>query len=71
MSHLVLIAQPSGEESRDLHSFMLATHGKKELDGKKLIKMKDTEMSSVQIMFPQERNLHGNVFGGFLMRQAL
>lgn len=50
---------------------MLATRGKHELNGKKLIKMKDTEMSSVQIMFPQERNLHGNVFGGFLMRQAL
>lgn len=71
LSKLTLDKQaPSGEESRDLHSFMLATRGRSELDGKKLIKMKDTEMSSVQIMFPQERNLHGNVFGGFLMRQA-
>lgn len=50
---------------------MLATRGKDEIDGKKIVPMKETEMSSVQIMFPQERNLHGNVFGGFLMRQAL
>ena len=26
------------------------------------------KIESVQLMFPQDRNLHGKVFGGFLMR---
>jgi acyl-coenzyme A thioesterase 9 len=29
------------------------------------------QIESVQLMFPQDRNLHGKVFGGFLMRLAL
>lgn len=28
----------------------------------------DLQVESVQLMFPQDRNLHGKVFGGFLMR---
>jgi acyl-coenzyme A thioesterase 9 len=57
-----------------------------EIAGQKLIPMKDTEASihlrtvvrpvlisqieSVQLMFPQDRNLHGKVFGGILMRMV-
>lgn len=40
------------------------------LEGEIMVPMKETENQSVQLMFPQERNLHGKVFGGFLMRQA-
>ncbi|KAI3639094.1 hypothetical protein MIR68_002624 [Amoeboaphelidium protococcarum] len=32
--------------------------------------MKDTRQTDMRICFPQERNMHGSVFGGFLMREA-
>lgn len=56
-----------------------------EIAGQKLVPMKETEVSaassvifsllikqieSVQLMFPQDRNLHGKVFGGILMRMV-
>lgn len=40
------------------------------LNGEIMVPMRKTGNESVQLMFPQERNLHGKVFGGFLMRQA-
>ena len=38
------------------------------LNGDKIVQMKDTENQTVQLMFPQDRNPHGKVFGGILMR---
>lgn len=32
--------------------------------------MKDTELSAVHICHPQQGNIHGKVFGGYLMRKA-
>ncbi|KZO90057.1 Thioesterase/thiol ester dehydrase-isomerase [Calocera viscosa TUFC12733] len=32
--------------------------------------MEDTMLESCQVMFPQDRNVHGKVFGGYLMRLA-
>ncbi|KAF9099775.1 hypothetical protein BGX27_000533 [Mortierella sp. AM989] len=32
--------------------------------------MSDTKMSSIQIMQPQDRNIHDKIFGGYLMRLA-
>ncbi|KZO98279.1 Thioesterase/thiol ester dehydrase-isomerase [Calocera viscosa TUFC12733] len=32
--------------------------------------MEDTVLESCQVMFPQDRNVHGKVFGGYLMRLA-
>ncbi|KZT61476.1 Thioesterase/thiol ester dehydrase-isomerase [Calocera cornea HHB12733] len=32
--------------------------------------MEDTVVESCQVMFPQDRNVHGKVFGGYLMRLA-
>lgn len=31
---------------------------------------KDTVQHSLNIMMPQERNIHGNIFGGYLLREA-
>jgi acyl-coenzyme A thioesterase 9 len=32
--------------------------------------MKDTRQQSIQFSFPQDRNMHQNIFGGWLMKQA-
>ncbi|KAK4684079.1 acyl-coenzyme A thioesterase 9, partial [Tremellales sp. Uapishka_1] len=60
---------PSSEEAKELHSLMLQmVDHRKTLDGEEIVQMKDTKIESVQLMFPQDRNLHGKVFGGILMR---
>ena len=32
--------------------------------------MSDTSLSTTHLCFPQERNIHGKLFGGYLMRSA-
>ena len=32
--------------------------------------MKDTVFKNVYLMYPQDRNLHGNIFGGHILRRA-
>lgn len=38
--------------------------------GAEVVPMRDTHMSSTVIMFPQEKNVHNKIFGGFMMRQG-
>ncbi|WVO13142.1 hypothetical protein L204_100754 [Cryptococcus depauperatus] len=61
---------PSSEEAKELHELMLTVQESKDgkIDGQEIVKMKDTEIETVQLMHPQDRNLHGKVFGGILMR---
>ncbi|WWC86043.1 uncharacterized protein L201_000914 [Kwoniella dendrophila CBS 6074] len=59
---------PSPEEAQELHKLMLEVSTAEEIDGEKVVHMHDTELQTVQLMFPQDRNLHGKVFGGILMR---
>ncbi|ODO11920.1 hypothetical protein I350_00704 [Cryptococcus amylolentus CBS 6273] len=63
---------PSSKEAGDLHELMLKVQEAKDgkIDGQKIVQMKDTEIETVQLMHPQDRNLHGKVFGGILMRLA-
>ncbi|KAL1406182.1 hypothetical protein Q8F55_007870 [Vanrija albida] len=62
---------PSKEEAAEVHTLMMeVAKNNKELNGEKIVQMRDTEIESVQLMFPQDRNLHGKVFGGILMRMA-
>ncbi|ORY21849.1 HotDog domain-containing protein [Naematelia encephala] len=63
---------PSSEEAKELHDLMLQVVDRKvdEIEGEKIVPIRDTELESVQLMFPQDRNLHGKVFGGILMRLA-
>jgi acyl-coenzyme A thioesterase 9 len=51
---------PSSSEAAHLHEVMLQA-GNKEIGGEKVVLIKDTELESVQLMFPQDRNLHGKV----------
>ncbi|OWT40916.1 thioesterase family protein [Cryptococcus neoformans] len=63
---------PSSEEARELHELMLKVQETKDgkINGQEIVQMKDTEIETVQLMHPQDRNLHGKVFGGILMRLA-
>lgn len=61
---------PNQAESAELHDLMNKTRDQKQYNGEAIVPMNETEMQSVQLMFPQERNLHGKVFGGYLMRMA-
>nr|XP_019014755.1 thioesterase [Kwoniella pini CBS 10737]OCF53536.1 thioesterase [Kwoniella pini CBS 10737] len=62
---------PSSEEAEELHKLMLQVSTKEKVDGEEVVHMQDTEIQTVQLMFPQDRNLHGKVFGGILMRLVL
>ncbi|KZP19840.1 Thioesterase/thiol ester dehydrase-isomerase [Athelia psychrophila] len=61
---------PTSTEAADLHAFYLAhgqpgPHG----DGER-VWMADTKLETTMLMFPQERNVHQKIFGGYLMRLA-
>lgn len=64
---------PSSSEAADLHSFYLE-HGQEEdgtdVENKERVWMGDTTIEKCMLMFPQERNVHQKVFGGYLMRLA-
>ncbi|EGC37289.1 hypothetical protein DICPUDRAFT_30493 [Dictyostelium purpureum] len=61
------ITPPTASELQIIHNlFMIA---KKESD-LELIPMKDTTCTSVLLCQPQERNINGQIFGGYLMRKG-
>ncbi|KAJ7590728.1 Thioesterase/thiol ester dehydrase-isomerase [Mycena floridula] len=64
---------PSSHEAEELHSFYLKygqdEHGDSS-DGIERVWMGDTRLEKTMLMFPQERNVHQKVFGGYLMRLA-
>ena len=57
---------PTGEESHVLHELFIKIK-KGEIDG---ISMENSIRQSTLLMHPQSRNVHGNIFGGYLMREA-
>ncbi|KIY62154.1 Thioesterase/thiol ester dehydrase-isomerase [Cylindrobasidium torrendii FP15055 ss-10] len=63
---------PSSVEASYLHSHFLK-YGKdalpRDADWER-VWMGDTKAEKCMLMFPQERNVHGKVFGGYLMRMA-
>ncbi|KAF8870642.1 Thioesterase/thiol ester dehydrase-isomerase [Gymnopilus junonius] len=64
---------PSSEEAAELHAFMLKHgHGKLEVSdqARDHVWMGDTILEKCMLMFPQERNVHQKIFGGYLMREA-
>ncbi|KAL4429061.1 hypothetical protein ABPG74_022147 [Tetrahymena malaccensis] len=56
---------PSYNESLTVHSFFTSEEAKKD---KKQINL--THISKKLIMHKQDQNLHGNIFGGYIMREA-
>ncbi|KAJ3564016.1 hypothetical protein NP233_g8564 [Leucocoprinus birnbaumii] len=62
---------PSSSEAANLHSFYLQHgQGSQPRDGCERVWMGDTITEKTMLMFPQERNVHQKVFGGYLMRLA-
>ncbi|KAG5725108.1 hypothetical protein E4T56_gene10265 [Termitomyces sp. T112] len=67
---------PNWAEAKALHDFYLQygqydaeEPGESDTTGEK-VWMGDTRIGNCMIMFPQERNVHQKVFGGYLMRLA-
>ncbi|EIM85904.1 Thioesterase/thiol ester dehydrase-isomerase [Stereum hirsutum FP-91666 SS1] len=60
---------PSSIEAEALHKFILE-HGNEDHFNRERVWMGDTKLERTTIMFPQERNLHQKIFGGYLMRLA-
>ncbi|KAK7440049.1 hypothetical protein VKT23_017300 [Stygiomarasmius scandens] len=64
---------PSSAEAEALHSYYLK-YGGEELgtisSSSQLVSMGDTRVEKCMLMFPQERNVHQKIFGGYLMRLA-
>ncbi|KAI0748818.1 HotDog domain-containing protein [Irpex lacteus] len=69
---------PSSEEAAALHALYLQStspspsSSSTESDEKKIerVKMEDTRVEKTLTMYPQERNVHQKIFGGYLMRLA-
>ncbi|KAJ7468589.1 Thioesterase/thiol ester dehydrase-isomerase [Mycena latifolia] len=66
---------PSSSEAETLHSFYLQygqdTKDTNSSGGKdERVWMGDTKLEKCMLMFPQERNVHQKIFGGYLMRLA-
>ena len=57
---------PTADESRVLHDFFLLIKNG-EVEG---AAMENTIRQSTLLMHPQSRNVHNNIFGGYLMREA-
>ncbi|CAK5271779.1 unnamed protein product [Mycena citricolor] len=59
---------PSSDEAELLHAFMLK-YGQDLSEGShERVWMGDTKLDRCMLMFPQERNVHQKIFGGYLMR---
>ncbi|KAJ6542636.1 Thioesterase/thiol ester dehydrase-isomerase [Mycena capillaripes] len=62
---------PSSTEAEALHTFYLNFgQDAKDLDSSERVWMGDTRLEKCMLMFPQERNVHQKIFGGYLMRLA-
>lgn len=64
---------PTEEESRLLHSLLIRgpdTGPNSKPSPGTLVPMRATEMTSIRVCHPQERNIHNLIFGGYLMREA-
>ncbi|OAX32604.1 Thioesterase/thiol ester dehydrase-isomerase [Rhizopogon vinicolor AM-OR11-026] len=62
---------PSSAEAADLHAMYLQYGQDADpLSRHERVWMGDTQLEKTMLMFPQERNVHQKVFGGYLMRLA-
>lgn len=61
---------PTEEESRRLHNLLIKAPLGESQSSANNIPMRKTEMTSIRVCHPQERNIHNFIFGGYLMREA-
>ncbi|PIL25877.1 transporter [Ganoderma sinense ZZ0214-1] len=65
---------PTSTEAEELHSLYLS-HGQEDMSARLVgnverVWLEDTRLEKTMVMFPQERNVHQKIFGGYLMRLA-
>ncbi|KAF8183880.1 Thioesterase/thiol ester dehydrase-isomerase [Mycena galopus ATCC 62051] len=61
---------PSSTEAAALHSFYLKYGQNAKEEHEERVWLGDTKVEKTMLMFPQERNVHQKIFGGYLMRLA-
>jgi acyl-coenzyme A thioesterase 9 len=70
----VNIVGPTPEEQQHLHKLWGVEEGQRrnQLESKddSSIQISLTKLQSTKLMHPQLRNIHGNIFGGYLMRES-
>ena len=59
---------PNFDESRDFQKYL--QYLERQDENVKITAMNKTEIESTLLMHGQDRNRHGKIFGGYLMRQA-
>lgn len=73
MQHIVNNGLKSPHDSQRLQVLLAEGRVLKDMPAladKNSILMRDTSLENVHICQPQQRNMHGRIFGGFLMRMA-
>ena len=61
---------PGYEESSHYQDYLNMVNDIKSREPNKVIAMKETEYTTRLLMHGQDRNRHGKMFGGYLMREA-
>lgn len=61
---------PSFEESAVYQDYLQKVNDLKVKEPESVVKMKETEVCTMSLMHGQDRNRHGKMFGGYLMREA-
>lgn len=60
---------PNSEESKELHSIFLKSI--QENSEEEVINLGGTRVEKINLKHRQDRNIHGKVFGGYVMRESL
>ena len=61
---------PTFEDSSHYHDYLSKVEQIRLTNPESIVNMKDTEQRTQMIMHGQDRNRHGKMFGGYLMREA-
>ncbi|KAK5580236.1 hypothetical protein RB653_000251 [Dictyostelium firmibasis] len=64
------ITTPTTSELQTIHSLFMTAKNEEKSSKLELIPMNDTTCQSVILCQPQERNINGNIFGGYLLRKG-
>ncbi|KAN0040356.1 hypothetical protein ACTA71_012246 [Dictyostelium dimigraforme] len=64
------LTTPTTSELQTIHSLFMTAKNEEKSSKLELIPMNDTTCQSVILCQPQERNINGNIFGGYLLRKG-
>ncbi|KAN0006427.1 hypothetical protein ACTFIU_003135 [Dictyostelium citrinum] len=64
------LTTPTSSELQTIHSLFMTAKDEEKSSKLELIPMNDTTCQSVILCQPQERNINGNIFGGYLLRKG-